>query len=213
MNPSAPPGVHLIRHPILQHHLSNLRRKETRPTEFRRLMTEMSKLIAYEVTRDQELRLEPIETPFEAMDAPFLAHRMVVVSIMRAGNGMLEGVLQAIPNAGVGHIGIYRDKFIHSTVEYFFRLPADVEGRAVLLLDPLLATGATAVAAIARLKQYGVGPIRFVCLLASPEGLALVKEAHPDVDVACLSIERQLNEKGYILPGLGDAGDRLYNTV
>ncbi len=213
MNTTTSGGLRLIQHPILAHHLSNLRRKETGPTEFRRLLTEMSRLIAYEVTRGQQTQLRPIETPFEAMEAPFLAERMVVVSIMRAGNGMLDGVLQAIPNAGVGHIGIYRDKFIHSTVEYFFRLPADVQGREVILLDPLLATGATAVAAISRLKQYGVGQIRFVCLLASPEGLGLMKEEHPDVDIYCLSVERELNEKGYILPGLGDAGDRLYNTV
>lgn len=205
--------VHLLGHPILAHHLSTLRRKETGPTEFRRLLTEMSKLIAFEVTRDQETQLRPIETPFEAMEAPFLAERMAVVSIMRAGNGMLDGVLQAIPNAGVGHIGIYRDKFIHSTVEYYFRLPGDIQGKAVILLDPLLATGATAVAAISRLKQYGVGAIRFVCLLASPEGVKLVTEEHPDIDIYCLSIERELNEKGYLLPGLGDAGDRLYNTV
>ena len=213
MTESTHPNVHVLQHPVLQHHLSTLRKKETRPTEFRRLMAEMSKLMAFEVTRDHSLQTLSIETPFETMDAPFLEQRMVVVSIMRAGNGMLDGVLQVLPNAGAGHIGIYRDKFVKSTIEYYFRLPNDVEGKSVLLLDPLLASGNTAVAAISRLKQYGVGPICFVCFLAAPEGIQAVREEHPDTPIYCLSVERQLNEKGYILPGLGDAGDRLYNTV
>lgn len=213
MGESSFQNVHVIHHPVLQHHLSTLRKKETRPTEFRRLMAEMSKLMAFEITRDQSVASLPIETPFEPMAAPFLEQRMLVVCIMRAGNGMLDGVLQVLPNAGAGHIGIYRDKFVNSTVEYYFRLPNDVEGRSVLLLDPLLASGATAVAAISRLKQYGVGGIRFLCFLAAPEGIRAVEAEHPDTPIHCLSVERGLNADGYILPGLGDAGERLYNTV
>ncbi|MCC7443112.1 MAG: uracil phosphoribosyltransferase [Bdellovibrionales bacterium] len=202
-----------ITHPVLQHHLTLLRRKETRPPEFRRILSEMARLIAFEATQDLPLKKVAIETPMEKMtDAPAIAEELVVVSIMRAGNGMLDGVLQALPFAQAGHIGMYRDKFVHATVEYFFKLPEPIEGRQILLLDPLLATGDTAVASLKRLKEYGVGSIRLVSLLAAPEGIAKVNAQHPDVRLFTLSVERGLTEKGFLLPGLGDAGDRLYGT-
>lgn len=205
--------INLIQHPILQHQLSHLRSKDTKPSDFRRILSNMSRLMAFEVMRDIKLTNKQIETPLEPTQAPFIDEELVIVSIMRAGNGMLDGVMQMIPSASIGHIGIYRDKFIHSTVEYYFKLPSNVEGKRVLILDPLLATASTAVAAVKRLKQYNVGPMKFLCVLAAPEGLAHFNEQHPDVPVYALSLERQLNEKNYILPGLGDAGDRLYGTL
>lgn len=206
-------NVHILKHPLLRHQLSAMRMKETSPGEFRRLLGELSRLMAYEVTHDMSLAKIPIETPLEKMDGTFVDEKIVVVSIMRAGNGMLDGVMQMLPFASVGHIGIYRDKFIKSTVEYYFRMPKDIEKRRTIVLDPMLATGATAVAAIDRLKQYRVGPISFVCLLASPVGIETIHASHPDVHIYCVSLERELNAKGYILPGIGDAGDRLYDTM
>jgi uracil phosphoribosyltransferase len=205
-------GVSLIEHPILSHLLTQLRRKETSMSEFRRLLGEVSKLMAYEVTRDLKTARRSIETPLEKMEAAEVDERLVVASIMRAGNGMLDGVLQMLSFAQVGHIGIYRDKFIKSTVEYYFRLPSEVQGRPVLLLDPLLATGQTALAAINRLKQYEVGKISFLSVLAAPQGVETIRKEHPDVNIYCLSVEKGLDQKGYILPGLGDAGDRLYGV-
>ena len=202
----------VLNHPILQHNLTKLRDKETRPVDFRRVMDQLSALLAYEITRDLSVSPKAIETPLEKTESPVVSDDLVIVSIMRAGNGMLEGLLRMLPFSRVGHIGIYRDKFIGNTVEYYFRLPDQVKGRKILLADPLIATGDTAVASIDRLKEYGVGDIRFVSLLASPDGLAHLYKHHPDVEVYTLSVERELTTGGYILPGLGDAGDRLYGT-
>lgn len=202
----------VLNHPILQHNLTKLRNRETSPVDFRRVMDQLSALLAYEVTRDISVSSEPVTTPLEETHGAVVSDDLVIVSIMRAGNGMLDGLLRMLPFSRVGHIGIYRDKFIGNTVEYYFRLPDEVKGRKILLADPLVATGDTAVASIDRLKEYGVESIRFVSLLASPEGLAHLYDHHPDVEVYTLSVERELNEEGYILPGLGDAGDRLYGT-
>jgi len=210
--PEAISATRVLRHPLLDHSLTRLRDKNTSPQGFRRVMERLSGLMAYEITRELHTRPKPIETPFTAMDGVEIAEDIVIVPIMRAGFGMLEGLLQMIPFAQVGHIGIYRDKFINTTVEYYFRVPNDVSSKRVLLADPLLATGATAVASIDRLKEYQVGPIVFVSLLAAPEGLSALYAAHPDVPVYTLSIEKGLDENGFILPGVGDAGGRLYGT-
>ena len=202
----------VLNHPILQHNLTKLRNRDTSPVDFRRVMDQLSALLAYEMTRDISVSNEPVVTPLEETHGAVVSDDLVIVSIMRAGNGMLDGLLRMLPFSRVGHIGIYRDKFIGNTVEYYFRLPDEVKGRKVLLADPLIATGDTAVASIDRLKEYGVESIRFVSLLASPEGLAHLYDHHPDVEVYTLSVERELNDQGYILPGLGDAGDRLYGT-
>ncbi|WGL60386.1 uracil phosphoribosyltransferase [Pigmentibacter sp. JX0631] len=206
-------NVNLLNHPILSHSLSSLRKKETNSSDFRRLLSEMSRLMAYESSRDLKVRNHIIETPFERIESPFISEDVTIVAVMRAGMGMLDGFMQMFPHSKVGHIGIYRDKFLNNTVEYYFRLPNDIENNKIFLLDPLLATGSTVVAAINRLKQYGVNEIRFHCLLASPGGLELLQNTHPDVSIYCLSVERGLDEKGYILPGLGDAGDRIYGTI
>jgi uracil phosphoribosyltransferase len=204
---------YLVSHPVVKHKLSILRDKKTSALSFRLIMEELSQLLAYEATRDLGTKKARVETPLEIADTEMISEELVVVAIMRAGNGMLSGMLRILPFATVGHIGIYRDRFIKSTVEYYLRLPKNVEGKRILLLDPLLATGDTACAAIDRLKEYNVGAIRYVCLLASPEGVKTLKSHHPDVEIYTMSVERQLNERGYLLPGLGDAGDRLYDTV
>lgn len=206
-------NVNLISHPLLSHSLSTLRKKETKSSEFRRILNEMSRLMAYECSRDLEMKTHTIETPFEKADCSFICEDVTIVSIMRAGMGMLDGFMNMFPMSKVGHIGIYRDKFLNNTVEYYFRLPEDIEGNKVFLLDPMIATGSTVVAAIDRLKQYGVKEIRVNCILASPQSIESLAHSHPDVEIYCLSIERALNEKGYLLPGLGDAGDRIYGTV
>ncbi len=206
-------NVYILKHPLLAHSLSILRKKETNCSEFRRILNEVSRLMAYESTHDLALETRRIETPFEKTESLFICEDVTIVAVMRSGMGMLEGFLQMFPLSKVGHVGIYRDKFLNNTVEYYFRLPHDVEGNKVFLLDPLLATGATAVAAINRLKQYGVCEIRFHCLLAAREGLEFLQRSHPDVFVYCLSIEKTLSEEGYLLPGLGDAGDRIYGTL
>jgi len=203
----------VLNHPILQHNLTKLRNRDTAPVDFRRVMDQLSALLAYEITGDISVSNEPVTTPLEETHGAVVSDDLVIVSIMRAGNGMLDGLLRMLPFSRVGHIGIYRDKFIGNTVEYYFRLPDEVKGRKILLADPLIATGDTAVASIDRLKEYGVESIRFVSLLASPEGLAHLHDHHPDVEVYTLSVERELNAEGYILPGLGDAGDRLYGTA
>lgn len=203
----------ILDHPVLQHHLTELRDRATEPPRFRRILGEISRFIAYEATRDLPSRKCDVETPMEKMKgAPAVSTDLLIVSVMRAGNGMLDSTLDLLPFAQVGHIGIYRDKFLNSTVEYFFRVPESAAGEPALLLDPLLATGDTAVSAIQRLKDYGVGEIRVLSLLASEQGLAKLYEAHPEVKVFCLSVERALNDSGYLLPGIGDAGDRLYGT-
>ena len=202
-----------VKHPILRHKLTLLRDKDTDPGNFRRVMGEMSRLLAYEVMRDLETKFVEVETPLEKTKSEVIGEDLIVVSILRAGNGMLDGVLQMLPFARAGHIGMYRDKFIKTTVEYYFKLPENVKGKRILVLDPMLATAGTVTAAIDRLKQYDVGQIRFACIVASPAGIERLNKEHPDVDIFCLSVERTLDEHNYILPGLGDAGDRLFGTV
>lgn len=206
-------NVHVIEHPLLQHRLNMMRDERTVPSEFRRHMFEASRLMAYEMWRDLKTKTVKISTPLEETKVKLIDQELCVISIMRAGNGMLDAFLDVLPFSSVGHIGIYRDKFVHSTIEYYFRLPKVVKNKPICLVDPLLATGATIIAAVERLKQYDVGPIRLACLIAAPEGIKQVHEVHPDLKIYTLSIDRKLNEKGYILPGVGDAGDRLYNTV
>jgi len=203
----------VIRHPVLQHKLTQLRKKDTRPADFRRILSEISSIMAYEVTRDLKLTEAEIETPLEKTRASVVGENVTLVSIQRAGSGMLEGMLHMLPFARVGHLGIYRDKLIGSTVEYYFRIPNDSAGQKIIVIDPLLATGDTAVAAIDRLKEYDVGPITVVCVLSAPDGIRKLKQFHPDVTIYTTNIDRQLSPKGYILPGLGDAGDRLFDTV
>jgi len=207
-----PSNCRLVQHPLISHKMAQLRDVTTPPERFRRVMRDLSRLMAYEMTRELRTKPTQIRTPLEEISLPTLDETVCLVSIMRAGNGMLDGFLDMIPMACVGHVGIYRDKFIDNTVEYYFKLPSNSKGMRVLLLDPMLATGGTAISAIDRLKEYGVGMITQACLLTSPEGLAAMAEAHPDVQVVTMSVDRQLNEKGYIVPGLGDAGDRLYGT-
>ncbi len=206
-------NVRLLDHPLLRHSLSLMRKKETNCGNFRQLIAETSRLIAYESSRDLKVTSQTIQTPFETTQGHFIGEDVTIVAIMRAGMGMLDGVMQMFPLSKVGHIGIYRDKFLNNTIEYYFRIPHNIDGNKIFLLDPILATGATTIAAISRLKQYGVTDIRFLCVLASPEGLANLEKAHPDVTVYCLSIERTLNDTGYLLPGIGDAGDRLFGTI
>jgi len=208
-----PESIHLVHHPVVKHKLTMLRDENTSPHNFRLITEEIAQFLAYEATRDLKLADREITTPMEKTVGQVAGEDLVLVSVMRAGLGMLGGMLRTLPFATVGHLGIYRDKFIHATVEYYLRLPKSVQGKKVLLLDPMLATGDTACAAIDRLKEFDVGTIRLVCILAAREGIARVRENHPDVEIVTCSIERALNDKGYLLPGLGDAGDRLYDTV
>ena len=205
-------ACHVLTHPILQHNLTKLRDETTQPVHFRRVLEQLSALMAYEITRDISVTAKDVKTPVAETQGSVVDDDIVIVSIMRAGNGMLDGLLRMLPFSRVGHIGIYRDKFVNNTVEYYFRLPDHVRGRNILLADPLIATGDTAVASIDRLKEYGVGRIRFVSLLVSPQGLTKLYEHHPDVEVFTLSVEEGLTGAGYIVPGIGDAGDRLYGT-
>jgi uracil phosphoribosyltransferase len=205
--------VVVIDHPLVQHNLTLMRQAETSAAAFRALLREISMLLAYEVTRDIPLTYVRINTPLASMQAPVLAgKKLVVVSIMRAGNGILDGMLELIPSARVGHIGLYRDPKTHIAIEYYFKVPEDIAARDVLVVDPMLATGNSAVAALHRLKDTGARSLKFVCLLAAPEGIAHVHEQHPDVPVYTAAVDDRLNEHGYILPGLGDAGDRLFGT-
>ncbi|EQC44047.1 uracil phosphoribosyltransferase [Bacteriovorax sp. Seq25_V] len=203
----------LISHPILQHKLTKMREKDTNSIGFRGLMNEIGKFLAFEATRNIETETFDIETPVAKTKGIRPKAYPMVVSIMRAGNGMLDGVLETLPYASAGHIGIYRDKFINNTVEYYFKLPPNAKGRDVLLLDPMLATGDTMIAAIDRLKQYNVGKITLLSVLVSPQGLERLHYFHPEVEIYALSKEEGLNDKGYLVPGMGDAGDRLYNTT
>ena len=208
-----PDNATLVDHPLVQHKLALMRRKETRTAEFRQLLREIALLLGYEVTRDLPLTSEDIETPLTEMTAPRLeGKKMVLVSILRAGNGLLEGMLDLIPSARVGHIGLYRDPETLVAVEYYFKVPRDLSDRRVIVVDPMLATGNSAVAAVSRLKEEGANNIKFVCLLAAPEGIQAFGEAHPDVHIITAAIDERLNDHGYIVPGLGDAGDRLYGT-
>lgn len=202
-----------IDHPLIQHKLTQMRRKETPAAEFRRLLREIAMLMAFEVTREQKLVLATIETPLTTMQAPVLAGRnLCFVSILRAGNGLLDGMLEIVPEARVGHIGIYRDPVTLAAVEYYCKLPPDIAEREVFLLDPMLATGHSAAAAVSRVKATGAKSIRYVCLLAAPEGLAAMTSDHPDITIYTAAIDSHLNDHGYIVPGLGDAGDRLFGT-
>jgi uracil phosphoribosyltransferase len=205
--------VTVITHPLVQHKLTLMRRKDASTSSFRTLLNELSMLMAYEVTRDMPVQLVDIDTPLEAMQAPMIdGKKLVFVSILRAGNGILEGMLSVVPGARVGHIGLYRDPQTLQAVEYYFKMPQDMQARDVLVVDPMLATGNSAAAAITRLKQLKPRSIKFVCLLTCPEGIAALQKAHPDVPIFTAAIDRQLNEHGYILPGLGDAGDRIFGT-
>jgi uracil phosphoribosyltransferase len=205
--------VVVIAHPLVQHKLTLLRKAETSAAVFRALLREISMLLAYEVTRDMPLTYVRIKTPLAPMQAPVLAgKKLVVVSIMRAGNGILDGMLELIPSARVGHIGLYRDPKTHVAVEYYFKVPEDIAERDALVVDPMLATGNSAVAALHRLKDTGAKTLKFVCLLAAPEGIAHVHEQHPDVPIYTAAVDERLDAHAYILPGLGDAGDRLFGT-
>jgi uracil phosphoribosyltransferase len=208
------PNVTLINHPLIQHKLTLMRRAETSTAKFRALLHEISLLLAYEVTRDLPLKSETIQTPIAEMEAPVLApdKKLVIVSIMRAGQGLLDGMLQLIPSARVGHIGLYRDPGSLIPVEYYFKVPHDIAERDMLVVDPMMATGNSAVAAIHRLKSTNPKSLKFICLLAAPEGIRNFHEEHPDVPIYTAAIDLGLDEHGYIVPGLGDAGDRLFGT-
>ena len=206
-------GVTVVDHPLVQHKLSLMRNRDTSTAQFRRLLREISTLLCYEVTRDLALEPVRIETPVEATDAVRLAgKKLVLAPFLRAGVGLLEGMLEVIPAARVAHIGLYRDPETLVAVEYYFKAPEDIADRLVVVIDPMLATGNTAVAALERLKERGVTDLRFVCLVASPEGIERLKAYHPEVPVWTAAIDQRLNDHGYIVPGLGDAGDRLFGT-
>lgn len=206
-------GVTVISHPLVQHKLTIMRKKETSTAGFRRLLREISTLLCYEVTRDLELTMERIETPLCEVDAPVLeGKKLVFASILRAGNGLLEGMLDLVPSARVSHIGVYRDHETLEAIEYYFKAPEDIGNRLVIVVDPMLATANSSIAAVDKLKERGARNIRFLCLLAAPEGIENFRRAHPDVPIFTASIDSHLNEKGYIVPGLGDAGDRMYGT-
>jgi uracil phosphoribosyltransferase len=206
-------NVTVITHPLVQNKLSLMRMESTSTAEFRRLLRELSMLLAYEVTRDLPMKKVPITTPVAQMDAPVLAGRaLTLVSILRAGNGLLEGMLELIPSARVGHIGLYRDPETLKPVEYYFKMPPDISERDVVVVDPMLATGGSAVAAVSRIKKLSPRSIKFVCIVASPEGVAALIKEHPEVPIFTASVDEGLNEHGYIVPGLGDAGDRIYGT-
>jgi uracil phosphoribosyltransferase len=206
-------NVTVIEHPLLRHKLGYLRDKNTNSHEFREIVKEISKILAYEAMRGwSQLEVVPVETPIAKTKTERIINPPVVVSIMRAGNGMLDAVLSMIPIASAGYIGIYRDKFIKNTVEYYFKMPENVKGREILVCDPLIATADTMIAAIDRLKQYEVGKIKVLSILASRYGLEKVLSFHPDIEIYTINIEEEMNEIGYLVPGLGDAGDRLFQT-
>jgi uracil phosphoribosyltransferase len=211
MNTPAP--VTVVSHPLVQHKLTLLRQKDLSTNSFRRLLHEISMLMAYEVTRDMPTQLIDIETPLEAMRSPVIEGRKTVfVVVMRAGSGFLDGMLEVVPGARVGHIGLYRDPKTLVAVEYYFKMPHSMHERDAIVLDPMLATGNSAVAAVDRLKETKPKSIRFVSLVAAPEGVANMQQHHPDVPIYTAAIDRELNDHGYIVPGLGDAGDRLFGT-
>lgn len=204
----------IVTHPLVQHKLTLMREKSTGNALFRQTLREISFLLAYEVTKDLELGVREIETPLERGVFPWLeGRRICFVSILRAGNGLLEGMLDLVPEARVGHIGLYRDHETLKPVQYYLKLPEAIGERDVIVVDPMLATGNSVIAALSDLKRAGAGRIRFMCLLAAPEGVAAVEAAHPDVPIFTAAVDRQLNAQGYILPGLGDAGDRIYGTA
>ncbi len=203
----------IIEHPLVQHKLTLMRKKETPSASFRQLLWEISMLLAYEVTRDLPLQEVSVDTPVCRTRSPMLSgKKLALVSIMRAGNGLLDGILELIPAARVGFVGLYRDEETLEPVEYYCKVPDQLENRLVIAVDPMLATGNSSVAAITRLKEAGAKDIRLLSLLAAPEGVACMTEAHPDVQVFTASLDEKLNEQGYIVPGLGDAGDRMFGT-
>ena len=207
------PNVTLVDHPLVQHKLTLMREKGTSSAVFRQLLREISTLLTYEVLRDIPLTTKTIETPLEEMQAPVLAgKKLAFISILRAGNGLLEGMLDLVPSARVGHVGLYRDHDTLQPVEYYYKVPRNIEDRLVIAVDPMLATSNSASAALTRLKEGGAKNIKFVCLLSAPEGIEALTTAHPDIPIFTAAIDTLLNEKGYILPGLGDAGDRMYGT-
>lgn len=206
-------NVTVIDHPLVQHKLSLLRKKETGTSTFRMLLREVSLLLGYEVTRDLETESRTIETPLAEMQAPFLAGKKIaLISILRAGNGLVDGLLDLIPSARVGHVGLYRDPDTLVAVEYYFKVPGDLVDRPVIVADPMLATANTAIAAVERMKDANARQIKMVCLLSCPEGITAFTAAHPDVHIYTAAIDERLNDHGYIMPGIGDAGDRLYGT-
>jgi uracil phosphoribosyltransferase len=207
------PNLTIVEHPLVQHKLTLMRDRETSTASFRRLLREISLLLAYEVTRDLPLAMRTIETPLTDMRSPALeGKKLALVSILRAGNGLLDGVLELIPSARVGYIGLYRDEATLQPVQYYAKLPAELAERVTIVLDPMLATGNSSAAAVKLLKEAGATDIRFLCLLAAPEGVRRMAEAHPDVHIVTAALDVRLNDKGYIVPGLGDAGDRMFGT-
>ena len=205
--------VHHVTHPLVQHKLTLMRQKDASSTTFRTLLGELAALMAYEITRDMPTQLVEIETPLEKMKSPMIdGKKLVFASILRAGNGMLDGLLRVVPSARIGHVGLYRDPQTLQAVEYFYKMPGDLTERDVIAVDPMLATGHSAVAALTRLKADKPRSLKFLCLLAAPEGLKTLTAAHPDVPIYTAAIDRELNDHGYILPGLGDAGDRIFGT-
>lgn len=202
-----------VTHPLVQHKLTLMRDKDTSTGQFRQLLREISQLLAYEVTRGLPMTTRSIETPMQQMDAPVIdGKKLALVSILRAGNGLLDGILELIPSARVGFVGLYRDEETLKPVQYYFKVPTELGDRLVIAVDPMLATGNSSVAAIDLLKKAGAKNIRFMCLLAAPEGIARMKEAHPDVPIVTAAVDSHLNDHGYIVPGLGDAGDRMFGT-
>ncbi len=205
--------LNLVEHPLVQHKLTIMRKKETSTNSFRRLLREISQLLAYEITRELDMTTCHIETPMGPMEAPTIAGRkLALISILRAGHGLLDGGLELIPAARVGFVGLYRDEETLEPVQYYYKVPDHLESRLVIAVDPMLATGNSAIAAIDLLKKSGANNIRFMCLLAAPEGIAKMKAAHPDVPIVTAAVDEKLNDIGYIVPGLGDAGDRMYGT-
>ena len=211
--PAAADHLTIVDHPLVQHKLTLMRDRETSTAGFRTLLKEISALLAYEITRDLPMEMRRIETPLTAMEAPVLSgKKLVLVSILRAGNGLMDGILDLIPSARVGFIGLYRDEATLQPVQYYCKLPAELGDRMVIAVDPMLATGNSSVAAMDLLKAAGAQNISFLCLLAAPEGVRRMREAHPDVRIVTAALDERLNEKGYIVPGLGDAGDRMFGT-
>jgi uracil phosphoribosyltransferase len=205
--------VTIVTHPLVQHKLSIMRDRETSTKSFRQLLREISHLLAYEVTRNLPMTTVRIETPLCPMDAPAIeGKKLALISILRAGNGLLDGILELIPAARVGFVGLYRDPETLQPVQYYYKVPAELQDRTVIVVDPMLATGNSSAAAIDLLKQSGARDIRFLCLLAAPEGIARMKAAHPDVPIVTAAVDSHLNDHGYIVPGLGDAGDRMFGT-
>ena len=207
------PNLTVIDHPLVQHKLTFLRREETSTAGFRRLVKEISQMLCYEVTRDLPTENVNIRTPITEFASPVISgKKQCIVSILRAGNGMLDGMLELLQAARVGHIGLYRDPDTLEPVEYYYKVPEDIADRLVIVVDPMLATGNSAVAAISKLKKHGVTNIKFVCLLAAPEGVKTMLAHHPDVTITTAALDEKLNDHGYIVPGLGDAGDRIFGT-